>query len=253
MLINVDNQTEVKQLKRGVFAVPNLNYARVPPKLIRRKYTTKAILTNLQKKGFGNILNQIFPNDLKFKNDQERIDFLETNIQNNIQFSIKNNFNDKILVDKIFHSIQIWGGNTSRGFYLQDPEKNNFEISIYIEGINYVLEGEIEQAIKTFEGINKMGIAFASKHFSFWSSQLQGTNPEGARQLPILDNLIFNLLYGKANPVYKSYSQYLDDIYGIIQKLNIDQLTVHSLERQLFNFADTPQGVNWKNIRLRTV
>lgn len=94
-----------------------------------------------------------------------------------------------------------------------------------------------------------MNIAFASKHFSFWTADFQGRINKNKRQLPILDSIIFKLVYGKKyQPSYRNYNRYLGDMYEFVSKH--DGITVGSLERQLFNFADTAEGREWIEERL---
>lgn len=228
------------------FDLPQIEFVINPPRLEKNKYSTKALITNLKNRGLHQIIDEVFPQKINLENQRDLVFSMEEWIINDIEL-VKNNqlFGDERLLNKIFHSIQIWGGNEARLFYFQDPVKNNFDVIKYGQAAKYLQSGEIQKALLIFQQFSQMGIAFASKHFSFWTKSLQGFKNEGARQLPILDKLIFQLTYGDNSPNFRHYIKYLEDIYLSLESQGIDRLTVHSLERQLFNFADTEEGKSW--------
>ena len=235
----------MKKFSKGVFALPEISYSNNIPALLRIRYTTRALISNLIKKGYSQIIDETLPNDYQNYTDEELLKSLEDRINLVVKILVKDL--DRLATDKdleiVFNSIQIWGGNQARGFYLKNGGfKNNFNIDSYRNGIKCIIDGKIESAISFFNEMSQIDIAFASKHFSFWSRSAQGLQNEGFRQLPILDNLMFQLTYGKSNPKYRHYIKYLEDIYITCSELEI---SAHALERQLFNFADTPDGKIW--------
>jgi hypothetical protein len=235
-------------IPKGVFGIPKLPYSEFVPELYRNRFTTRALIANLNNSGASNIVNEILPKDYLGYNDKDLIKTLEEQIVNQIRAITNLDLISDKQLELIFHSIQIWGGNTARGFYLRNGGfNNNFNINFYRNGLKSLISGDIISAINSFKELGQMNIAFASKHFSFWSKSAQGTDNYGFRQFPILDSIIFKLAYGKVNPNYRHYVQYLNDIYDECAKLKID---VHSLERQLFNFSDTSQGRIWMENRI---
>ncbi|WP_019037729.1 hypothetical protein [Psychroflexus tropicus] len=239
----------IVMLKQKKFAIPKLNYASLKPNLDRRKYTTKAMITNLKKKGFENTINNILPNGYLDIEQNEIINFLFNSIVENVNLYLQER-DDKLLME-IFHSIQLWGGNTGRNIYTMGSFNSNFDLQAYKESVQMVRNGNPEKAINALKKMKQINIAFASKHFSFWSHDLQGKDNDSARQLPILDRLINELVYGiEKQPTYSDYLNYLSDMYKVINKID-SEITVHNLERQLFNFADTDEGEYWKLYRLK--
>lgn len=224
------------------FAIPNVNYKALMPNLERTRYTTKNMITNLNNTGFEDVLNLILPNDYESKNPNEIVGFLFDSTLKKIKTYLEDR-NDELLLE-IFHTIQLWGGNAGRNIYIMGTFDSNFKIESYKESVDMLRSGNPEKAIDAFKNIKQINIAFASKHFSFWSYDLQGTKNKSARQLPVLDRLINELVYGVKNqPTYSNYMEYLSDMYSIVNK--VDAGSVHNLERQLFNFADTEEGKNW--------
>jgi len=240
--------SQVNKLLRGQFAVPKLDYIDTTPELNRRNYTIRAIVTNLINQGYEDIIADVLPKNYAKLEDQILMEELEESILNKI------NNRNPVMTDTelstIFHAIQIWGGNTARAFYFKENGgvENNFRVEAYRKAIDSILSGEIENAIGYFNELNKINIAFASKHFSFWTRSIQNSDNNGPRQLPILDSLTFKITYGKPTPNYRLYEHYLFNMYEVSAQIGI---TIHSLERQLFNFADTEKGKEWISQRLR--
>lgn len=240
--------SQVETLKKGQFAIPKLNYTKEIPALNRRNYTIRGLVTNLINQGYEAIIDNILPKNHAELRDQVLMKELENSILNKI-----NNYNHLMTdteLSAIFHAIQIWGGNEARAFYFRENGgvENNFKVEAYRKAISSILAGEIKNAIEHFNELNQINIAFASKHFSFWTRNFQNRDINGPRQLPILDSLTFKITYGKLSPNYRHYETYLFNMYELSSQIGI---TIHSLERQLFNFADTEKGRKWILERLR--
>jgi len=230
-----------------MFELPPLDYQPGMPELQRENYTTRSLLTYLRGHGRANIANQAVPGH--FNTDQELMNWLSNNIRTMIQeFLIAPNL-PVGLAENIFHSIQIWGGFEARRFYINN---DNINVDYYIDSMRLARAGDAVGANGLLrQHYRFFNISFASKHYAFWTSDLPSTQNEGPRQLPILDSLLFGLAYGRAYPDYRHYSAYLVDMYQFISQYQ--NLTVHSLERQLFNFADTAGGRQWINNRLNKI
>lgn len=120
---------------------------------------------------------------------------------------------------KIFHSIQIWGGNSAKMFYSRNGGvENNFDLQACNEAATKLRSGNVNAAIKLFQNnIRQMNIAFASKQFSFWTYNLKGIKNEGPQQLPVLFRLIFNVVYGSNRQAnYRHYSRFLNEMYSVL-------------------------------------
>lgn len=227
-----------------MFEVPPIDFQVNTPILLRRKYTTRRIMTLLRNRGHASIVEQVIPNAEKYQNDQDLMAWLSENISLMIRKYLKTE--NEELIENIFHSIQIWGGSEARHYYLNNE---NLNIQAYRKAILNARNGELCEAIRLFrQNIFYFNIAFASKHFSFWTTDQKSNINDGPRQLPILDSIIFKLLYGRKYPDYRHYSNYLKDIYKFIE-VN-PHLTAHSIERHLFNFADTEMGKEWITRRI---
>lgn len=230
------------------FNLPNFKFVNELKPLQRVNFTTRSLIKNLENHGYKNIINDVFK-EINGKNDSEIINDLEKNIQNKISLYLKNP-NDELLV-LIFHSIQIWGGNTVRQFYFNDGFNKNFHLESYKKTISIIRDDKknsLSDAINEYRNIRQTNIAFASKHFSFWTKDFNSDMNSIQKQLPILDRLIFTLVYGKnIQPDYRHYINYVNDIYSAVEKLNV---SIQNIERQLFNFADTLEGKKWIDERI---
>ena len=246
MIVNLDY---LKNSEKGEFLIPDINYNDSMPELYREKFTTRALIKNILNHSTSNLIDSVFDVDYNLKTDIELIGYLE----NIINQKIKNYLitNDENLLISIFNSIQIWGGNSARMFYFKNGFEKNFNLNSYKEAVLILRSGKKDSflnAIESFKKMQKINIAYASKHFSFWTSDLIGFEYKYPQQLPILDRLINNLVYGKSNqPDYRHYKKYVNDMFEISNYLKID---IQIIERNLFNFADTEEGKNWIKIRL---
>jgi hypothetical protein len=236
---------EISTLQRGEFKIPNLNYTSEMPSLQRERFTTRALITNIKKHNNSNIIDF----DYQDKNDIELIKYLQDSIQEKINKYLVTP--DDSLLKSIFNSIQIWGGNSARMFYLKNGFEKNFDLKAYKDSILILRSGKensLSEAIKLFKKIKYINIAYASKHFSFWTSDYKGFGDDNKKQLPILDRLINNLVYGKSSqPDYRHYEKYINDMKIISEQLQID---VNVIERTLFNYADANEGREWIRRRL---
>lgn len=225
--------------------LPDIRFTSVTPELKRKNFTIRGIIGTLKKPLGSDYLESLLPDNYENLTDHILIKELADSINLNIQATIESNdFSDFKMIRSIFDKIQIWGGIWGGNPYLKAGGINkNLSIQHYVSGIQEIRTGNYVAANKVFrEGIKIFNIAFASKHYSFWTSDLQGIKNEGPRQLPILDSLINKLCYNQFNqPNYKDYDQYVEDIYNarlFIKSTQSVDLTIQSLERQLFNYAD---------------
>lgn len=86
------------------------------------------------------------------------------------------------------------------------------------------------------------GLAFASKHYSFWNR-----NCETSR-LAIFDSILCKGLFGKKTPSFKLYLKYLAALSEFSDK---HPIPIHNVERNLFNYFNSNHGVVWIGLRMR--
>jgi hypothetical protein len=236
-LIKPNDLASISNLKPNEIAYPDIDYE--DQILVRAKTTLKAAYTNIENTEAAKYLNDL--SDVW--NSNGGIDWqnkILNILQKDIFTSIKKHSEtkDKELLKKIFVYIQLWGGNTSRGFFLRNGGfSQNFNEIIYLKSINYIKKNESAKALKELLNINQVGISFATKHLFFWSN---GT-------LPIYDNIIAMLVFGrKPKNSLQDYSEYIDALNKMSIKMS---KKTSSIERSLFNWADTQDGKKWICLR----
>ncbi|MFZ9681520.1 MAG: hypothetical protein ACO3CL_08895, partial [Bacteroidia bacterium] len=72
-------------------------------------------------------------------------------------------------------------------------------------------------------------------------------------EAPIYDSIIAAIVFGRKHDQVSAgqYQPYMKALDALIEELNNDQLTRSSIERSLFNWANTPLGLQWRNLRLQ--
>ena len=149
----------------------------------------------------------------------------------------KNLFGADEALLRIFDLIQGWGGRSCRGPYVK-PKGSPYRIEFasfiaqqYRCGLKKLNADDIDGALSEFLKIKYLGESFATKHLYFW-----GRHGFLAKELPIYDVRIKNLVYGKSSSV-ATYSRYNDDLQKVAREVEIQ---VEELERALFAFS-----MNW--------
>ncbi len=84
-------------------------------------------------------------------------------------------------------------------------------------------------------GINT---AFSTKHIHFWS----------LASAPIYDSIIAEIVFGDLVKE-KDYQIYLNSMDALIAELGVSSISRSTIERNLFNWANTPSGMEWRAIR----
>jgi hypothetical protein len=138
---------------------------------------------------------------------------------------------------RIFDLIQGWGGRMCKGPYVI-PKAAPYRIAFssyiasqYGTGLKMLNSGNIDSALDELLKIKHLGESFATKHLYFW-----GRYGALEKELPIYDIRIKNLMYGE-NASAANYSQYIQDLREISEKLN---LSIGDLDKALFAFS-----MNW--------
>lgn len=139
------------------------------------------------------------------------------------------------LLTKIIIWIQLWGGNSGRGVFVRGQGwPQNFDLQIYINAVNQIQNQLYVEALNTLNHLNYVSTAFSTKHIHFWSGG----------DAPIYDSIIAAIVFGRNQSQVRpnEYPIYIDALDELIEELNDYNVTRSSIERNLFNWADTQQG-----------
>ena len=182
--------------------------------------------------------------DARFLDGIHNMEELEYEIFNCVDYYPENS----VSLERIFYLIQIWGGRTGRGLFInQDFDWSVFSPA-YTKLVNVCrnienLDGNtceaVFSAITSFiENLHEieykgMGVAFITKHTRFWMHRNLPND-----MLPIYDSTFSNHIMHRGNsatlrdlPIFWS---------GMIKKATEESISLTALERQLFNHFQNP-------------
>jgi hypothetical protein len=240
-MIDPNKIEEIEQLNKDEIAFPLINYhlqlpLHLPATTLLAAYTT--ISSNVdQELLVGLIWNN--NGDIDWQN--RMLQHLSQSIYEMInQYHI--NPTDQLLT-KIFIWIQLWGGNSGRSVFVRGNRwPQNFNINSYRDAVQKIKYSDFENALSTLNGIYGISTAFATKHIHFWSNAIA----------PIYDSIIAAIIFGRNQNQVRphEYKLYIDSLDHLINEIKNNQVTRSSIERSLFNWANTPLGIQWRNIRL---
>lgn len=186
----------------------------------------KSMITLLSKRG---LVDKESFNHLK--NDDD----LESEIIKKI-----NSYSGDKELEEIFHLIQIWGGSTGRGLYVQGDGfvwKNILpkyrELVSCCLSITDVTEENIDKLYEAVWDFNKnvlrLGVSFITKHTRYWLYRTLGNNT-----LPIYDSIMANYVMQKSTADIKHLKEYWNAMAVKAKELEIGLMP---LERQIFKIA----------------
>lgn len=156
---------------------------------------------------------------------------LESVIASMINAYLKNQ-DDELLI-KIFVTIQLWGGNAGRGIFIRNGGlETNYSAEIYQGAIELVQKGNYAEANRLLIQIPYLGTAFSTKHIHFWSDS----------KAPIFDSVMAKIVFGRKTATPGKYLQYIESI-GTLSHMK--KVNASIIERNLFNWANTPEGRLW--------
>jgi hypothetical protein len=238
MIIDPQNLARIQVLTTHEVAFPNINYTNFED-LNRTRTTLLAAYTIINRKTpeYLNGLQWDSNGNIVWQND--KLGFLHADILRMIDNVDINNDHE---LRKIFVYIQLWGGNTGRGFFTRGGGFDaNFNLEIYRQGINHIRIGKSIKALSLLNSLSFLSTAFSTKHMHFWS----------LGELPIYDSIIAKLVFGR--PIYPycaagHYNEYiaaLDDLIQELREVHNQNTTRRIIERNLFNWASTEHGVIW--------
>ena len=223
-------------LRKGEVAFPDIQY-RLETPLNREKYTLKAAFTTITK-----VIGDNYFEDLVWKNQgdlawqNETLEYLSHSISLMIQ-EYRNTRSHELL-KRIFVRVQLWGGNAGRGIFIRNGGfEENFDLSTYEKSIELVLMGSFYEALKKMNQIKYLSTAFSTKHIHFWSK----------REAPIYDSIIAAAVLGRSVVKETDYPIYIEAIQALAKEKDS---SVARVERNLFNWCNTPEGVYWRKLRL---
>lgn len=240
-MIDPANIEEIEQLNQDEIAFPLIDYhfnlpLNLPATTLLAAFTT---ISNNVANDYLEDLNWNNNGDIIWQN--EMLMHLSGSIYEMIN-QYHNNPTDELLT-KIFIWIQLWGGNSGRSVFVRGQRwPNNFNINIYHNAVEQINNEDFQSALITLNNLYGISTAFSTKHIHFWSNAFA----------PIYDSIIAAIIFGRNQYQVRSqeYQLYINALDQLIDEINNDQITRSSIERSLFNWANTPLGLQWRNIRL---
>lgn len=159
-------------------------------------------------------------------------------------YDLIDHYQENAPLERIFHLIQIWGGNTGRGLYIRQPfvwqeiepiYRHFVDVIRSIETIDddslnnaFVAQNVFYNSLKNnhYKG---MGVAFITKHLRFWMHQNLPNS-----MLPIYDSTF------SVNVMQRGRTAKTRDLLpfwrAMIAKAEEEHVSLSALERQLFNY-----------------
>lgn len=247
-MIDPNNIEEIGQLQPGEVEFPLIQYDYDLQEPLQLNQTTLlAAYTNI-----SNHVDEQYLVDLDWNSngDIEWQNYMLQHLSESISAMILEYIEDpnenNFLLTKIFIWIQLWGGNTGRNIFVQgNGWPGNFKQKVYTKAVNEILQNQFVNALQTLNSLYGLNTAFSTKHIHFWSHA----------DAPIYDSVIAGLVFGRnAGQVraqeYPLYIKALDNQILYFHALGENNITRSSIERSLFNWANTPLGIQWRSLRL---
>ncbi|MDM9630243.1 hypothetical protein [Robiginitalea aurantiaca] len=248
------NDPMISSLKRGEFAIPDLNWDTELPLIVGGDGSVQAMATNMEANGYAILIDEVRQNVGYQFGPNEVIRLIQEEIQNN---DVESLTDDQL--EKIFHLIQLWGGKSARQFYFQNTILNvdayrDFIRSIIIDSEENDPEETLDCIMNSLETLisatDQFNISFATKHVNLW--QYYG----GSHMvLPIYDNIMALNVMGRFSinkkdrklvPLttnrFKDLRHYWTNMKLAADELGID---ISTLERNLFNFFRSGTPESW--------
>lgn len=147
-------------------------------------------------------------------------------------------------LERIFHLIQIWGGRTGRGIYVNQVFHWEDVVQVYepfidlIRAFPLIDQHNINIAVGAVDAFRNdlhvihytgMGVAFITKHVRFWMHRNLPDN-----MLPIYDSTFSEHIMHRGRQAQQQ--DLLNYWNAMVAKAAQEQVSLSSLERQLFNY-----------------
>lgn len=254
-------------LSPGQLAIPELKWTTAPVGLALTKLGPfRAMFTTVSERGFAHVTKAYLPHVASsahlVAND---INILESRILADINKAIagwclKTPYPSNSDLEKIAVGIQLWGANTGRSPFVRGGGfKAHFNVTAYRQILTHLLSispaatitgcPHLRSAIGLWKSVafKYFGVSFATKHFSFWSQAIGMPT-----SLPIYDNIVANKFMGRCvSADWGDYVTYVRGMHEAVSLINAanphlgGRYSVIQLERQLFNWANTPAAAGW--------
>lgn len=236
-IIDINQMNFVKVLRKGELAIPQVDFAGDPDLNLNSTtlLATYSVISSRVEPRFLDGLCWDENGDIHWQN--AKLKKLALEITEIIKAFSKNPSDENLI--RIFLLIQLWGGNAGRTIFVRgNGWKNNFKLDCYRESIGLVQGGKYIEALKLMNSMFGINTAFSTKHIHFWS----------LAKAPIYDSIIAEIVFGDLVKE-KDYQRYLNALDVFIMEFGHMGVTRSRIERNLFNWANTVAGAEWRRIR----
>jgi hypothetical protein len=237
IIIDVNQMNDIKVLRKGELAIPNLDFAGNPD-LNLNSTTLLAAYSVISSRVEPRFLDGLDWNENGNINWQNaKLKMLSTKINDLIKNYRKDSPDDLLI--QIFLLIQLWGGNAGRTIFVRgNGWRRNFNVECYRKSIELIQEEKYVDALYTMNTMFGINTAFSTKHIHFWSLS----------SAPIFDSIIAEIVFGDVVKE-KDYEIYMNSLDQLVAELGNESISRSTIERNLFNWATTPAGLEWRAIR----
>jgi hypothetical protein len=253
------------KLKKGELCFPELVWSdKVVPLVASRRLSDSIhrMCTTLRGVNLDTIASRIgSAREVQDFSDKEfgvQVEKLGAEIRDKIKYvKGEKKFNNSAMRE-IFHLIQLWGGISARNIYVQGGGfESNWDYEAYCSIADLCMTAKADNFRETVSSIlplinriENWGLAFASKHCSFWNGA--SADPH----LPIFDSVLCEGLFGVGYPHAKTRMKFSNKIYcqfidGLSDCKRLSNASIPSIERSLFNFFQSGDGERWISARKR--
>jgi hypothetical protein len=160
------------------------------------------------------------------------------------------------LLQHIAVGIHLWGGNTGRNAFVRD---GGFALNCPLQDYAGMVEllmthpkgvpvphGNWRGIFAKLSCFRNIGVAFLTKHLAFWSRA--AASP---LEFPILDSVIIQTFIAPGKlPTWKDYVPYVTALQKersiIACRPGLTGISILSMERQLFNWANSGAANSWE-------
>ncbi|MFN3589282.1 MAG: hypothetical protein ACK4UP_07845 [Spirosomataceae bacterium] len=237
----------VKELEKGEFALPNLDWGNLTRPVPHTNVTSfHSIAFLMSKHGYEKMIEKFVSQMGGVFTPESAYAYIGKRISD---YYLSQKTED---LEEIFHLIQLWGGNGSKTFYTQ---KRKLKIEIYEEFVRTIVSCESVFAAcisvdKLVNQIPNFNITFAVKHVSIW----QRFTPHSVLKLPFYDHHIAMNIMGRyttnqagkrigvTNNHYRDLMNYWVKMLEVADLLEIDVLDI---ERHIYYFFREGENPEW--------
>lgn len=244
----------------GHLAIPCLPWvAAVPGLVLARMSSFRAMFTIAQGAHYGATLTRYLPHVLTSSAlVPADINLLEAGIMADIATIVLAGgpFHANPLLTHVAAGIHLWGGRMGRGaFFSGGGFAANCPLHSYGQLVHLIMThpvgvplpgGNWPLILHMNALFSQFGPAFYTKHLSFWSRA-----PGAPIRLPILDRIVKSKFIdpNRPKPEWCDYVPYVTELNADCAALGAVMghagITITDMERQLFNWANSPAAVAW--------